>query len=90
MTIPDPIELGEASAERAFDELSQPDGRLKCYQCGTIFDPDTEGGTLSPDPYAMPVCGTCFAKDYDPTPWCRICGAMVSKNCKCPPSPPND
>lgn len=45
-------------AEAAYDEMIQPDGRMKC-PCGELFDPDSEGGTLSPDPYAMPVCGKC-------------------------------
>lgn len=57
--IPDPIERGEMRAEAAYDEMWQPDGKLKC-PCGQIFDPDKEGGTLSPDPYAMPFCGQCF------------------------------
>ena len=60
MSLPDPIERAEAAAERAFDDLSLPDGQFKCYQCGCSFDPDDEGGTLSPDPYAMPVCGECL------------------------------
>ena len=25
------------------------------------------------------------AEDYDPTPWCRLCGAMEAANCHCPP-----
>lgn len=90
MTIPDPIERGEASAERAYDELSQPDGKFKCYLCGAIFDPDEEGGTLSPDPYAMPVCGSCFDKEYDPTPYCSCCKARWKKDCTCPPDDPRD
>lgn len=57
--IPDPIERGEARAESAYDAMLQPDGRLKCG-CGNIFDPKTEGGPVSPDPYAMPVCGKCL------------------------------
>lgn len=90
MTIPDPIERAEARAERAFDDLSLPDGKMKCYQCDAVFDPDNEGGTLSPDPYAMPVCGKCFEKEYDPTPWCSICGARTSKQCNCPPIADNE
>lgn len=60
MYLPDPIEAGESRAERAFAELEQPGGLMKCYQCDAIFDPQECGGTLSPDPYAMPVCGKCF------------------------------
>lgn len=88
--IPDPIERGEASAERAYDELEQPGGMLMCYQCSSIFDPEKEGGTLSPDPYAMPVCGPCFAKDFDPTPYCHHCGAKWQKYCTCPPPAKNE
>lgn len=68
MNIPDPIERGEASAERAFEELSTPDG-FRCYQCGAIFDFEKEGGTLSPDPYAMPVCGKCHFEAFGATSW---------------------
>lgn len=62
--IPDPVQRGEASAERAFDELSQPGGLFKCYQCDALFDPDKEGGTITPDPYAMPVCAKCYDEAY--------------------------
>lgn len=58
--IPDPIERGEESAERAFDKLQRGGGMMECYQCSAVFDAEEEGGTLSPDPYAMPVCGQCF------------------------------
>lgn len=60
--IPDPVERIEASVERAYDELSQPGGKFKCYQCDAIFDPEAEGGTISPHPEAMPVCGKCYAQ----------------------------
>jgi hypothetical protein len=56
--IPGQIERGEMRAEAAYDEMIQPDGKMKC-PCGELFDPDSEGETLSPDPYAMPVCGKC-------------------------------
>lgn len=61
--IPDPIERGEARAEREFDERSLPGGKMRCH-CGAVFDPETEGGTTSPDPYAMPVCPACFEEAY--------------------------
>lgn len=63
--IPDPIERMEASAERAYNELSQPGGKFKCYECDAIFDPEREGGTTSPHPEAMPVCGKCYAEAYE-------------------------
>ena len=53
------IENLEAGAELRYEEMVQPDGRLKC-DCGRIFDADEEGGHVSSNPYAMPVCGTCL------------------------------
>jgi len=57
------IESLEESAERQYDEMDQGGGMFKCY-CGNIFDPDKEGGIISPNPYAMPSCGECFEKAY--------------------------
>lgn len=51
----DLIEMLESSAEQRYAEMDQGDGMLKC-SCGMIFDPNKEGGTLSPNPYAIPVC----------------------------------
>lgn len=62
--IPNPIERAEASAEAAFDEISQPDDLFRCYQCDALFHAEKEGGTISPDPYAMPVCGKCHEEAY--------------------------
>ena len=59
----DPIQSGEARAESAYYRMVQPDGRLKC-DCGKVFDPDDEGGTVTADPYAMPVCGECLEKAF--------------------------
>jgi hypothetical protein len=64
MHLPDPMERAEAAAERMADELEQPDGRWKCYQCGAIFDVK-EGGTLSPDPWAPPACGKCCSEYHN-------------------------
>ena len=58
----DQIERWEIDAEKAFDEMSLGNGLLKCY-CGNEFDPNTEGGTVSSNPYSMLVCGNCF-KEY--------------------------
>ena len=71
--IPDPIQRGEMSAERAYDEMSLPGGLLEC-PCGTAFDPDKEGGTASPNPYAMPVCGKCFDEATKVQLRCEECG----------------
>jgi len=57
--LPGIIERSEASAERAYDEAIQPNGLFKCY-CGALFNPESEGGTVSPNPWAMPVCGKCL------------------------------
>lgn len=63
--IPDPIQRGEAAAEDWYFSHLQPDGRLKCCQCANVFDPEKEGGTISPDPYAPMVCGECLCKEID-------------------------
>ena len=55
------IECLEDAAEASYYEMLQPDGRLKCG-CGKIFNPNEEGGPVSSNPYAMPVCGDCFEK----------------------------
>jgi len=54
------IERAEESAERQYYDMLQPNGKLQCPGCHKIFDPDEEGATVSPGPYAMPVCGDCF------------------------------
>jgi len=53
------IENMEDVAESRYYEMIQSDGKLKCG-CGRIFDFNKEGGMVSPNPYAMPVCGECF------------------------------
>lgn len=55
----DIIERLEAGAEARYNKMLQPDGRLKC-ECGKFFDEDSVGGTISPDPYSMPICVDCF------------------------------
>lgn len=55
----DQMESWENAAERRYDEMSQGDGKLKCC-CGNIFDPEKEGGPVSPNPYAMPGCPDCL------------------------------
>lgn len=55
----DILEHLEACGEAQYDEMVQPDGRMKCG-CGKIFDANEEGGPLSPNPYAMPSCGDCL------------------------------
>ena len=57
----DIIENLEDAAEREYYEMLQSDGQLKCG-CGRIFDPESEGGPVSSNPYAGPVCGNCFGK----------------------------
>ena len=56
--IPDITERLEMGAEDKYFDMLQPGGKLKC-DCGKIFD-SSEGTTISPNPYAMPVCPTCF------------------------------
>jgi len=57
----DILEQLEDQAEVSYYEMLQSDGRLKC-KCDRIFDPNKEGGIISLNPYAMPVCGDCFEK----------------------------
>lgn len=61
--IPDPIELMEMQAERAYFEGIQPNGLFKC-SCGELFDPEREGGTTSAHPSAMPVCPKCYEEHF--------------------------
>ena len=67
--IPDPIEVGESRCENWYFENVKGDIATCC--CGNTFKL-SDGETLSPDPYAIPVCGECFEK------------AMVEKFGKCP------
>jgi hypothetical protein len=57
--IPDPIEIGEDRCENwAFANV---EGNIATCSCGNKFELD-KGKTLSPDPYAIPVCEKCFNK----------------------------
>ncbi len=58
--IPDPIELGEAKAEAWAKELFVGN-KCRCIECKVLFELD-ELITLSPDPYAPPVCEECAEK----------------------------
>lgn len=53
------IERLEGAAESRYFEMIQPDGKFRC-DCGELFDPENEGGVISPNPYAMPSCSKCF------------------------------
>lgn len=57
----DTVDHLEAGAEVEYYEMLQPDGRLKCG-CGRIFNANEEGGIVSPNPYAMPICRNCFSR----------------------------
>lgn len=59
----DQQEMAEDLAEKLYDEGSQDNGLFKCC-CGELFDPENEGGTISPDPYAMTVCNPCLRSAY--------------------------
>lgn len=57
MRLPDPLERGEARIERwAAENLC---GDIATCLCGREFNIE-DGQTLSPDPFAIPVCPTCF------------------------------
>ena len=55
--IPDILERGEARCE-AWETENVCGGIAKCA-CGRTFDID-DGETCSADPFAIPVCPTCF------------------------------
>ena len=59
MHIPDPIERGEARCEDW--AAANVNGDIATCCCGNKFEL-SQGETLSPDPYAIPVCGECFEK----------------------------
>ena len=52
------IEMAEDAAEKQLDDATQPDGKIKCA-CGNLFDL-SDGHPASANPYAMPICETCF------------------------------
>lgn len=57
----DIIEILEDRAEFEYQQMLQPDGKLRCG-CGELFNALTEGSLISSNPYAMPVCDNCFLK----------------------------
>lgn len=60
MKVPDPIERGEQKCEDWHDQCV--DGDEFVCDCGNRCKL-SDGETLSPDPYAIPVCQDCF-NDY--------------------------
>ena len=60
MYIPDPIELMEAQAERIMDERF--DGENWRCECGYLMTPKDDKFYVSFNPYAPPVCKTCYEK----------------------------
>lgn len=60
------LEAREDAAEARFFEMQVDQDHLRCA-CGKIFHIN-EGQTLSPDPYAMPVCPDCFKEYLDKYP----------------------
>jgi len=61
MYIPDPIERAEAVVENwAYDNIKG--NQFKCG-CGKWCDLQ-DGETLSPNPYAIPVCPDCAEEHY--------------------------
>lgn len=57
------VESMETAAADRYDEMLQPNGQLKCG-CGELFNED-EGVTVSPNPWAEPVCPKCFDRWSD-------------------------
>ncbi len=60
--IPDPIERGEARCEAWEVESVRGDSFICACGRWTRF---VDAETLSPDPYAIPVCGQCFENAMD-------------------------
>lgn len=58
--LPDLITLGEASVEAWADENVV--GDIATCQCGNTFKLN-QGESLSPNPYATPVCKECICHD---------------------------
>lgn len=61
MTLPDPIERGEARAEDWY--FSNVKHGIATCGCGNEFKLE-DGETLSADPYAIPVCSECFNTQF--------------------------
>lgn len=57
--LPDADERGESRVENWFHDNVR--GDIATCSCGKQFKLD-EGMTLSPDPYAIPVCPDCFER----------------------------
>lgn len=62
MSLPDPLEAAENRCESWADEHSDRDG-FDCSGCGKRTS-WVEAETMSVDPYALPVCGECFNKEF--------------------------
>ena len=54
------IENLENSAERRLDELHISGTTIHCPNCNAPFDYEKEGGTITPNPYEIPVCNKCL------------------------------
>jgi hypothetical protein len=62
MSVPDPIELGEAAMERWADENVRGD-HFRCAECG-LWQPLEFAVQATPNPYSPAICGNCaFASD---------------------------
>lgn len=62
MTLLDPIERGEAACEQWAAENLR--GDIATCSCDREFKLE-DGESLSPDPYAIPVCPICFGKWFE-------------------------
>lgn len=62
--LPDPIERGEARAERMMEDLeyNPKEGTMKCANCGKRCKV-SEMVNSSPDPYSAPICQECCPWD---------------------------
>jgi len=57
------IENMEDAAQRRYDDVSRPNGQMKC-ECGKLFNED-DGDSLGESPYAPLVCPDCLEEFFD-------------------------
>ena len=57
MSMPDPMERAEASVDQWFFDNCK--GDIATCHCGEEFNL-AQGFTISPDPFAIPMCEKCF------------------------------
>ena len=57
-SIPDPIEQLENWEERMIEQYGNPDGTVRCVQCGRTILPGKER-QIGESPHVLPICERC-------------------------------